>query len=639
MEIAIAKSCGIIRLAAFKGCTNLERVRLPDSLKKIEIAAFMECSSLRDIEIPKGLTEIERELFRGCSSLHSVTIPDGVTRIKESAFLECSSLTHVEFPSTLVSIAQYAFQGCASLEQLEFPKTFEKIEDYAFVGCSKLTSLSFPVGMRVIGNYAFANCEHLEDVLIQDGVYFIASAAFYNCSELRSVTIPESTTGFGQNVFFGCKDVVIYAPEGSYAQQYAAKAHLACQSTGKPHNADYITELVDGIAHIKYAGPGGDIVFPEGKISVSAGLFRDCASLTGITIPEGVERIEVDAFWGCENLSKVFIPSTLKTIEQRVFAGCSNLIHLEIHPDNPNFRFENGLILSKDGTTLYTGVGGIEGDVCIPEGVKKIVDSALYGCKKITGITLPDTVTATGTKAFAQCTALTALKLSEKTKKISAELCEGCKNLRDVQLPLKLTGIGKYTFADTGLEHIEFPEGLKVIANHAFDGASLTLLTLPASLEELGASAFANCPLQSVTFLGSQVKCKQKPFGEGDLPEIFVNGGSIANLPASIQSAAATSFARRYLAGEQLSDETKKDGLKYLKGHRKSLWRNELCLRVILQEKFITANDIGDFVEEAAKLNAPELTSVLLEYRNQNFSQETMDKAAVQKWKRGSGSL
>lgn len=60
---------------------------------------------------------------------------------------------------------------------------------------------------------------------------------------------------------------------------------------------------------------------------------------------------------------------------------------------------------------------------------------------------------------------------------------------------------------------------------------------------------------------------------------------------------------------------------------------------MILQEKFITANNIGYYVEEAAKLDAPELTAVLLEYRNQNLSQEEMDKAVKQKLKRDLGSL
>lgn len=372
-----------------------------------------------------------------------------------------------------------------------------------------MTSLSFPVGMKSIGNYAFAGCTRLEEVHIQDGVSFIGRAAFTNCPELRTATIPENTIVIGPAAFRGCKNIVIFAPEGSFAERYAENEHLAFQDTGSLYDPDCITELVDDFARIKYVWPGGDIVFPEGKTYISAGLFRGCSSLTGITIPEGVE----------------------------------------IHPDNPDFRFENGLILSKDGTTLYAGAGGIEGHVCVPEGVKKIADSALYGCKKIIGITLPDTITATGTKAFAQCTALTTLKLSDKTKKISAQLCEGCKNLREVQLPSKLTGIGKYTFAGTGLERIAFPESLKTIDNHAFDGAFLTLLTLPVGLEELGASAFANCSLRCVTFMGSQVKFGQKPFGEGDLPEIIVNGGSIAKLPAAVQGAAAASFAKRYLCG------------------------------------------------------------------------------------------
>jgi len=43
---------------AFNGCTKLETVTLPTSLKQIGANAFFGCSSLISIEIPEGVTEI-----------------------------------------------------------------------------------------------------------------------------------------------------------------------------------------------------------------------------------------------------------------------------------------------------------------------------------------------------------------------------------------------------------------------------------------------------------------------------------------------------------------------------------------------------------------------------------------------------
>ena len=392
-----------------------------------------------------------------------------------------------------------------------------------------------------------------------------------------------------------------------------------------------MTQITEEGTWLKYIGPGGDIVFPEGKKSVSPRLFAECTTLTGITLSEGVEEICAEAFAGCTSLVRVSIPASVKKIEKQVFSGCGSLTEVKIHPDNPNFRFEKGMILSVDGTILYTCVGGTSGECLIPDGVKKIVDAAFSGCEKITAVTIPDTVTAMGSEAFAGCASLTTLKLSAKTKKISAGLCKGCTQLYQVAFPPQLTSIGKSAFSDTGLKTVTLPKSLTKIDNHAFDGACLTELTLPAAVEEVGAGAFAHCPLKRITLLGSKVKFGQKAFGEDAQPELVIAGGNIAELQPSIREIAVRSFAERYLAGEQISDEVKTSCLKYIKGHRKTLWTDLACLRVILKERYLTAKEIGYYVEESAKLGNPELTAMLLEYRSQNIPQEDVDKAGKMK--------
>ena len=456
---------------------------------------------------------------------------------------------------------------------------------------------------------------------------FIGSYAFSGCTGLQSVFLPGSVTTIGGAAFYHCNRIQISAPAGSYAEHYAKKNGIAFQGDSSVQGGDYITQITEEGTWLKYAGPGGDIVFSGGKSSVTPRLFAECATLTGITLPEGVEEICAEAFAGCTSLVRVSIPASTKKIETCVFSGCSSLTEVEIHPDNPNFRFEKGMILSVDGTILYTCVGGISGACLIPDGVKKIVDAAFSGCEKITGITIPDTVTAMGSEAFAGCASLTTLKLSAKTKKISAGLCKGCTQLHQVEFPPQLTSIGKYTFSETGLESVTLPQSLTKIDNHAFDGAYLTELTLPAAVEEVGAGAFAHCPLKRITLLGSKIKFGQKAFGEDAQPELVIAGGNIAELQPSIREAAVRSFAERYLAGERIADEVQASCLKYIKGHRKTLWMDPVCLRVILKERYLTEKDIGYYVEESAKLGNPGLTAMLLEYRSQNISQEDLDKA------------
>ena len=87
-----------------------------------------------------------------------------------------------------------------------------------------------PNSVKKIGEWAFSFCESLEKITIPDSVTEIGNGAFYECKSLKEITIPDSVTKIGDDAFDGCEDLVIKAPENSYAQKYAEENDIKSET-------------------------------------------------------------------------------------------------------------------------------------------------------------------------------------------------------------------------------------------------------------------------------------------------------------------------------------------------------------------------------------------------------------------------
>ena len=102
----------VIGSYAFRGCSGLTSLTLPDGITEIGSSAFSGCSGLTTLTLPDGITEIGYRAFDGCSGLTSLTIPDGITSIGEGAFKDCSGLTSIYvYAENVPEINSYSFEG------------------------------------------------------------------------------------------------------------------------------------------------------------------------------------------------------------------------------------------------------------------------------------------------------------------------------------------------------------------------------------------------------------------------------------------------------------------------------------------------------------------------------------------------
>jgi hypothetical protein len=88
--------------------------------------AFRDCSSLTSVTIPNSVTGIGEGAFSWCNSLTSVTIGNSVTSIKNNTFCRCESLTSVTIPDSVTSIGNRAFAFCYFLTSITFEGTIEE---------------------------------------------------------------------------------------------------------------------------------------------------------------------------------------------------------------------------------------------------------------------------------------------------------------------------------------------------------------------------------------------------------------------------------------------------------------------------------------------------------------------------------
>ena len=317
--------------------------------------AFRDCTGLTSITIPNSVTSIGGEAFRGCTGLTSITIPNSVTSIGTWAFNGCTGLTSITIPNSVTSISNWAFDRCTGLTSINvasgnnyysgingvlfnkkktelirypegksqtsytIPDSVTSIGYGAFWGCTGLTSITIPDSVTSIGSNAFEYCTGLTSITIPDSVTSIEQRAFWDCTGLTSITIPNSVTSIGDRPFYHCT--------GLTSINVASENNYYSSNNGVLFNKKK-TELIrypEGKSQTSYT-------IPDSVTRIGGDAFRDCTGLTSITIPNSVTSIGGSAFFGCTGLTSITIPDSVTSIGSYTFF-CSGLTSITI-PDS-----------------------------------------------------------------------------------------------------------------------------------------------------------------------------------------------------------------------------------------------------------------------------------------------------------------
>ena len=122
-----------------------------------------------------------------------------------------------------------------------------------------------------------------------------------------------------------------------------------------------------------------------------------------------------------------------------------------------------------DGT-FWSGWDNVT-SVTIPNSVTIIGERAFYGCE-LTSVTIPNSVTSIGDYAFVLSGKLTLINIPNSVTSIGQNAFNNCPNLTSITIPNSVTSIGQNAFAVSGLTSITIPSSVTSLGNSSFFGCN-----------------------------------------------------------------------------------------------------------------------------------------------------------------------
>jgi len=363
--------------------------------------------------IPEGITEIGEKAFYHNHCLQKIVMPDSVKKISNYAFACCEKLKSIVFSPNTESIGLSAFWGCASLEQLDLPKKIDKIQNSTFAQCTGLTQITIPGNVHTVGSNAFSFCGNLIGVTLCHGVTNLEENAFLNCDKLATVEVPDTLRQVGGNestAFTFCHALTEVVASATWKRVYADLLRKIVPDQNEQQNF-WMTGTVlrhywgreaepfiplDATEINNWAFEGNPFIRKitlHGLIrKIGTGAFYN-SGVTTVEMRDGIREIGFAAFSYCNRLTELQLPKTLLVIDDKAFYDCA-LTEITIPGSVTEIRHET-----------FAFCKNLK-KVVLQDGIKRIEADAFRYCGRLTEIDLPDSVTEIDANAFRGCHAL-----------------------------------------------------------------------------------------------------------------------------------------------------------------------------------------------------------------------------------------
>ncbi len=382
----------------------------------------------------------------------------------------------------------------------------------------------------VLPKNMFAN-SYLKSVKFGEGIE-IPSGVLNGCSKLESVELPSTLTTIPDSAFGGCSKLSKITI-GDNVKTIGASAFSNCKALS-------------------------EIDLPDVLESIGKDAFKNCSAIETLNIGPNVSSIGAGAFTGTK-ITSVYISAKLTEIEIGESCFLDDLNYISMPEENPAFTVENGILYTKDKSTLLYYPRGLTTEDGTFTTSANIGPYAFYKTT-LSKIIVTDGAATVGKSAFSNSSTLQEVILPNTVTDIGDSAFEGSSVLSKVSLPEKLDSIGTKAFGGSGVIEISIPEGPTSIGENMFlNCSSLTKVTIPKSVTTIESQAFMGCSaLESVTINGDVTSIGNLAFNSCkalvtlNLPDSVTTIGDraftyceklvITSLPSKLESVARGAF-------------------------------------------------------------------------------------------------
>ena len=363
--------------------TSITTCNIHTDAKLIYAFAFKDCTLLTSVTIPDSVIIIGNSVFYKCDALESLIIGSGVTSIGDGIISyesydaklksvyyggtaeEWNTIAIGKYNGNLTDATRYYYSATAPLEEGNF---WHYIEDVPTVWT--YTTVTFDL-----------NAEADSDTLESAKYYYSASCTLPTLERpgyvFKGWTLDNSVETpviFADAVWQITDDTVAFTAVWEADSQmtgftFTTKAVVV---GGGTQNSCTITA---------YTGSGGDIVIPNGVTTIGKGIFQFNTSITSVVIPDSVTTIGDNAFDQCESLKTVTFGtnSQLTTIGVSAFSFCPMIESISIS-DSVTSIGKNAFYYCNSLSTVYYGGTAAEwADISIDStGNDKLTSATVY---------------------------------------------------------------------------------------------------------------------------------------------------------------------------------------------------------------------------------------------------------------------